>query len=178
MFGKPYSDREKKYLEDHFRTTSNPEMASYLGRTRDSVHAKLKAMGLKRSPDEVKNLLKKPNSGQFTHGHKPHNIKFDGYERISKDGYIEIRVSEGDFRLKHRLIWEKHHGTIPKGFNVVFKDRNRQNTEISNLELISNAELCLRNENREKQSKTMKKTWSRCFSLHQMGIHRAWYRNK
>lgn len=39
--------------------------------------------------------------------------------------------------LKHRYIWQQHHGEVPKGSMVVFKDGNRKNTDISNLLLIT-----------------------------------------
>ena len=42
--------------------------------------------------------------------------------------------------LKHRFVWESHYGAIPKGYNVQFKDGNRQNCDISNLYLISRQE--------------------------------------
>lgn len=73
----------------------------------------------------------------FTKGHKPHNIKWDGYERIDKDGYVMIRIAEGKFKLKHRVVWEEINGPVPLGMIVVFKDRNKRNFDINNLELIS-----------------------------------------
>jgi len=81
----------------------------------------------------------------FAKGNKPHNIKWDGYERFDKDGYVMIRVLEGKFRLKHRVIWEQHNGLIPKGMIVVFRDKNRLNFDINNLELISRQEGIQRN---------------------------------
>ena len=81
----------------------------------------------------------------FAAGHKPHNIKWDGYERYDKDGYVMIRVNEGKFRLKHRVIWEQHNGLIPKGMIVIFRDKNRLNFDIKNLELISRQEGIKRN---------------------------------
>lgn len=76
---------------------------------------------------------------QFPKGSVPPNLKPVGYERINVEGYIEIKVAEGmhQFRLKHRVVWEQHHGPIPRGSNVQFRDGNRQNCDISNLYLIS-----------------------------------------
>lgn len=78
---------------------------------------------------------------RFKKGHVPHNHKPIGYERITRDGYIEVKVRDDgykkNFALKHRLVWEKHYGKIPEGYNVQFKDGNRQNCDISNLYLIS-----------------------------------------
>lgn len=85
---------------------------------------------------------------QFKNGHLPHNTKPIGYERITKDGYIEVKIAmrpsssdcNDNFILKHRLIWEQTNGPIPKGYIVTFKDGNKRNFDINNLALISWAE--------------------------------------
>ncbi|MGQ1889148.1 HNH endonuclease signature motif containing protein [Thermophagus sp. OGC60D27] len=81
----------------------------------------------------------------FKKGHEPHNTKYDGHTRTTKDGYIEIRVRKGEYRLLHRVIWEKAHGPIPKGYCLVFKDGNPKNVQLDNLELISREENLRRN---------------------------------
>lgn len=85
---------------------------------------------------------------QFKKGHLPHNTKPLGYERISKDGYIEIKINENPdknkgekfFKAKHHIVWEKVNGKIPKGYIVIFLDGNPLNCAIENLALISRAE--------------------------------------
>lgn len=85
---------------------------------------------------------------QFKKGQQPHNAKPIGYERISKDGYIEVKVrmqrsapGKNDFFIgKHRLIWEEAHGPIPKGHKVIFLDGDKRNFALENLALVSNAE--------------------------------------
>jgi hypothetical protein len=83
-----------------------------------------------------------PNVTSFKRGHKPANHKPVGSERITKDGYIEIKIAEGNykFKLKHRVTWEQHNGPIPKGHAIRFKDNNKQNCDINNLYLISQYE--------------------------------------
>lgn len=63
-----------------------------------------------------------------------------GSERISKDGYVEVKVDEGlqskpnkNFRMKHHIVYEQAHGAIPEGCNVVFADGDRRNFDPSNL---------------------------------------------
>lgn len=81
----------------------------------------------------------------FVRGQVPKNLKPIGYERITKDGYTEVKIREKDpdnpkqknFVLKHRLIWEQLHGPIPKGHIVVFRDGNKRNFAPDNLALIS-----------------------------------------
>lgn len=92
---------------------------------------------------------KKCSKTMFKKGILPHNTKKNGEisVRNNKNGtpYQWIRISKSKWELLHRFIWEKENGPIPKGFNVVFKDRNQLNCEIENLELITNAELMKRN---------------------------------
>ena len=88
---------------------------------------------------------------QFKKGNLPHNTKPIGYERITSDGYIEVKVkmrpssplANDNFKLKHRLIWEELHGPIPEGYIVTFLDGNKQNLEPANLALISKSEHCI-----------------------------------
>jgi hypothetical protein len=75
---------------------------------------------------------------------------------LTVDGYIEIKVRDlksgfsGDnYELKQRWVYEQKHGPIPDNMNVIFKDGNRQNCEIDNLELISKKENLLRNFNQD-----------------------------
>jgi len=44
----------------------------------------------------------------------------------------------GAFKYKrlHVYIWEREHGKVPKGYHVHHKDENKENNELSNLELI------------------------------------------
>jgi hypothetical protein len=85
---------------------------------------------------------------QFKKGNLPHNTKPIGHERTRKDGYIEVKVKmrpsntkcNDNFKLKHRMVWEKEYGPIPEGHVVIFLDGDNRNFEISNLALISLAE--------------------------------------
>lgn len=80
----------------------------------------------------------------FKKGHQSANSKPIGYERIGKDGYIEIRTANG-FKPKQRAIWEEQFGAVPAGHIIVFADGNKMNFDIQNLELISRAENANRN---------------------------------
>src|SRR5689334_9661561 len=40
-------------------------------------------------------------------------------------------------RRLHRVVWEYHHGPVPKGYHVHHKDHDRANNQIGNLELLT-----------------------------------------
>mgnify|MGYP000025152895 CR=1 FL=1 len=87
---------------------------------------------------------------QFKPGMLPHNHKPIGHIRITADGYQEQKmtdtgVTRHDYVAVHRLAWTAAHGPIPDGHVVVFKDGNKMNTDLGNLELISRKELARRN---------------------------------
>ena len=84
----------------------------------------------------------------FTKGNLPPNTKPVGYERITKDGYIEVKIKirpskpncNDNFKAKHHIVWEEAYGEIPKGYKLIFLDGNKQNCSLENLALITNAE--------------------------------------
>lgn len=103
--------------------------------------------GKKQSEYMSADAIERTKTTLFKKGHIPPNTKYDGAERINKDGYIEIRIRQGKYVLKHRKIWEEYHGEIPKGHIIIFKDNNPKNCVIENLEMISRAENAIRNNN-------------------------------
>ena len=64
-------------------------------------------------------------------------------EWLERHGWDE-GVPSG-FQFVHILLWKQHNQEIPKGMFVVFKDRNKMNITIENLELIDRAENMRRN---------------------------------
>jgi hypothetical protein len=80
---------------------------------------------------------------QFKKGQNPHNTKPIGY-RSYRDGYMVEKTAQG-FKLVHVLLWESINGPVPKGMFVVFKDRNKANIALDNLELIDRHEHMRRN---------------------------------
>lgn len=73
-----------------------------------------------------------------------------GTERISKDGYLERKIHDGlplqrRWRAVHLLVWEAANGPLPAGHAVCFRDGNKRNIALDNLELVSRADLMRRN---------------------------------
>jgi hypothetical protein len=87
---------------------------------------------------------------QFKPGTVAHNRQPLGFERVTKEGYTERKVAETgitrkDYMGVHVLLWIEHHGPLPNGHVVVFKDGNKKNCTIENLEAIDRKELMRRN---------------------------------
>jgi hypothetical protein len=73
------------------------------------------------------------------------------------EGYLRIKVREwqggealgfGNPRIWpfwHRHVWEQAHGLIPEGHVIAFKNRDRRDVRLDNLELVSRRELMARN---------------------------------
>jgi hypothetical protein len=101
--------------------------------------------GKKQSEYMTAEAIEKTKATQFKKGQLPHNTTYDGHERICKDGYIEVRISLGVYKAKHRLLWEQHNGAIPHNMIVVFKDKNKKNIVLTNLEMITKNENMRRN---------------------------------
>ncbi len=82
--------------------------------------------------------------GRFKKGNVPHSAegKPVGYERVTKDGYTEVKVADrpsrtdrnDNFKMKHWLVWEEAHGEpVPPHTVIVFSDGDKRNFEPSNL---------------------------------------------
>jgi hypothetical protein len=84
---------------------------------------------------------------RFQKGQRAHNHVPVGTELVKHDGYVWRKVAEPNkWRQKHLLMWEEAHGAPPgKGMKVCFKDGNRANVVIDNLECIPQSELTKRN---------------------------------
>jgi hypothetical protein len=87
---------------------------------------------------------------QFKKGQKPHTWNPVGHERITRDGILERKVNDtgvtrADYVPVHRIVWLESGREIPPGHIVIFKDGNRKNITIGNLECISKRENMIRN---------------------------------
>lgn len=164
---KLWTDEEREQLKELFPDRKNSELAVRFGYSYDAIAGQASRMKLKKSKAYLRamgttlNETGKPylfvkgstpaNKGKkvspevyalmaksmFRKGQSPHNTKYDGHERICKDGYVLVRLHKGKYVHKHRLVWEQHNGAIPKGMLLRFKDGNKQNIHIDNLLLIS-----------------------------------------
>lgn len=163
MYGMKYTDEMKQFILDNYKGRYNQELADLFNqkfntnitsRTIKSYKANNKLnSGLtgkfrkgqtphnkgKKMPKEV---YEKVKHTMFAKGNVPPNHRPVGSERISKDGYIEVKVAEPDkWRLKQRVVYEEAKGEIPEGCPIIFLDGNKRNFDIDNLRCITRSEL-------------------------------------
>lgn len=88
---------------------------------------------------------------QFRPGTRPHTWQPVGSQRVDADGYTWRKVSDDatparrNWRMLHVLTWEEAHGPVPKGWIVVFRNRDRSDIRLDNLEMIHRSENARRN---------------------------------
>jgi len=68
-----------------------------------------------------------------------------GARSLDPNGLWRQKVRIGGPKLEqwkrvHHIVWEETNGPIPDGYAVAFKDGNRDNCELTNLELITTQE--------------------------------------
>lgn len=73
-----------------------------------------------------------------------------GTERISREGYLERKFKDDGppqsrWRAVHLLLWEEHNGPLPKGHAIAFRNGDKSDIRLENLELVSRAEMMRRN---------------------------------
>ena len=87
---------------------------------------------------------------RFKPGQKPHSWRPIGYERMTWDGYLERKVTDTgvkriDYRLVHHLVWLAAGREIPPGHVLTFRDGDKRNFDLDNLELLPRKQLMQRN---------------------------------
>lgn len=163
MYGMKYTDEMKQFILDNYKGRYNQELADLFNQKFNTnitsrmiksykANNKLNS-GLtgkfrkgqtphnkgKKMPKEV---YEKVKHTMFAKGNVPPNHRPVGSERISKDGYIEVKVAEPNkWRLKQRVVYEEAKGKIPEGCTIIFLDGNKRNFDIDNLRCITRTEL-------------------------------------
>lgn len=166
--------QETELLIEYYPHRSTKEVSKIIGKSVAQCYAKAFAMKLHKTPEyletEASGRLQKGNQAtqfykghqpwnkgmkgldiggketQFKKGHVPHNHKSVASERIDEDGYTYIKIADPrKWVLKHRHIYEQHHGTLEPHMIVTFIDKNISNFSIENLEAITKVENMERN---------------------------------
>lgn len=87
-------------------------------------------------------------ASQFKKGMRPSNYMEVGSEKMHM-GYVWLKIADGGWpaawRPKHHVLWERAHGVAPPASHLLsFKDGDRFNFALENLELVSRQDWMLR----------------------------------
>lgn len=170
MTARAWTEDELQTLALLYPDYTNRIIAKTMGRTIRSVKMKASSLGLSKNPDiestgqntgrfqkgskpwnaGLKGVYMGNSATRFQKGHKPHTWHPIGTERVTDDGYLQRKltdtgVTRRDFVPVHHIVWKEAGHEIPPGHNLVFKDGNRRNFDLDNLELVSRAENMRRN---------------------------------
>jgi hypothetical protein len=92
----------------------------------------------------------------YKKGYTPIHNRAIGSERVNRDGYLQVKVTDEKYKgkknwkFKHHLIYEEHYGPIPDGMVVTFVDGDCTNFDIDNLVAITNADMAWLNKHKMK----------------------------
>ena len=137
--GMEWTPEQIALLKEYYPNNLTADLVSLVGRTENSIYGKAHKLGLKKSAE----FFASSRCGLFI----PSPI---GTEWTDKCGYL-IRKVNNDLPLNkrwkaaHVIVWEKHHGPVPEGCMVTFKDGNKKNFYPENLELVTRKDLLDRN---------------------------------
>lgn len=154
----PWERWEIDALLDLYPVLTNPELAELFGRSQAAVKRAGFTAGVRRKLPEVveraaRQAQASPNTKatQFRKGNVPHGWQPIGTEVIDCDGYRKRKIRDGcqpatyNWEFVHVLLWIEHHGPIPPGHVVRFRNGDKGDIRIDNLELLSYADNMRRN---------------------------------
>ncbi len=162
---RPWTAAEDRQLRQLYAEFGNKALAASFERSERAIAMRARTLGISKPPETNRGRFRPGhetwNKGryvrcspatEFKPGDKPMNWLPVGTEVVDRDGYRKRKVSDDrtrpsrfNWKFVHVLIWEQAHGPVPPGHAVVFIDGNHYNLALANLELITRAELCLRN---------------------------------
>lgn len=102
-----------------------------------------------------KGVFHGPTETQFRPGHPRMGLAAKlyrpvGSERLSKEGYLERKINDDmpmhrRWRAVHLIVWEQVNGPVPTQHSVRFRDGNKKNITLENLELVTKQQLMAEN---------------------------------
>lgn len=170
MIAPPLNDEQKAFIKAHYIELNVAEMSRQIQKSTSAIWRYMRAENL-TIPLDI--LQARKEKGRFTKNFTPHNkgkkMPPEVYEKVKHtmfkpgngqegakfefqdgDGYTIVK-HDGKWQLKHRLIYTQHCGPIDSDMLVVFKDGNKQNLDINNLELITKEENLRRNQTTDRR---------------------------
>ena len=137
--GTEWTDAQTALLIKHFSDMPTTDLAVLIGRDTTSIAHKARNLKLTKSAE----YLASPASGRLQESPI-------GTEYVNHYGYLVRKINNDRpardrWKAVHICEWEDHHGPVPDGYIVTFKDGNKMHWDSENLELKNRKELLLKN---------------------------------
>ncbi len=129
MFRPIYNKQIKDFVKENVKGLSNKELTELVNKTFDKDFTTTQIQSLKARL-KVKSGV---NSGKIP-------AAPIGSINIGSRNNLTIRCADGEWRNVGILVWEKFHGSMPKGHVIMFKDGNACNCHPDNLIAITKME--------------------------------------
>lgn len=153
-YGK-YSKELAEMFNQHFNTNITAKEIAYFRRNhklKSGLTGQFKKgnvahnKGKKQIEYMSQESIERTKKTRFKKGNKPKNYRPVGSERITKDGYIEVKVADPNkWETKNKIIYKQYFGDIPEGHKIIYADGNKLNNDINNLILVSDNEELIMN---------------------------------
>ncbi|AUJ23138.1 HNH endonuclease [Virgibacillus dokdonensis] len=166
---KLFTHEQEMFIRENVKGLGNQELADLVNKTFDLSITRKQMKNWKRNHNLSSGLTGRFEKGNvpvnkgtkglynvggnktsFKKGQKAHNYKPVGSERIDRDGYVLIKVSDDGpwqkrWRHKHKILWEKANGPVSPGHKLLFADQNKQNIKLDNLILVTEKQMATLN---------------------------------
>lgn len=167
---KPWTAAEDAILTELYRQLSAGEIAARMDRSRASIKGRINVLRLKKPEGQtnsgrfvagqpswnkgMKGLQIDGGATRFKPGHLGGRAALlkqpIGAERLSKEGYLQRKVNDDTvfhkrWRFVHVMLWEEANGPVPAGLAIAFRNGDKTDIRLDNLECISRRELMARN---------------------------------
>ena len=141
-----WTDEQKEYLKEIAEGKPRKEI-------KDLINAKFNLNLTQRQINTAMhyNKIKNGIDPKFKIGNKVRCKQNNGPSKpvgteTYRHGYIKVKNDKNCWKFKHRHIWEQHYGEIPKGYSIIFLDKNKDNFDINNLAMVNKKELLFIND--------------------------------
>lgn len=152
-----WTTQEEQLLMELYPNHTNQEIALEIGRSVFAIKNRAVKIGLHKSKVHLESragriekgatswnkgakglCIKGSEKSWFKKGNKPYNYKPVGSTRCINKGYTEIKIADPNrWQFLHRHIWEKAFGQLSRHEVVVFKDGDKTNIQLDNLEKVT-----------------------------------------
>lgn len=186
MKRRPWTSEDERHLRELYPHRRSADIAQIFGVSLNRIYKKAYQLGLKKSDEFFNSPQSGRTTGdrgasarfqkghatwnkgtnfkaggrapetQFKKGNRPHTWVPIGTHRITKDGYLELKMTEvpGPSNKRwfpiHRLVWIEENGPIPHGHVIAFKPGMKtsvlEEITVDRLECISRRENARRNQ--------------------------------